>query len=74
MITEEKDHFGLGVGRQGTAKTLRFAHGGRNEGFDTLLVAYAETGCGAAIMINSNESSGSLGRILKAIESEYRWP
>jgi CubicO group peptidase (beta-lactamase class C family) len=74
MLTEEKDHDGLGVFLQGTGKNLRFSHNGRNEGFDTLLVAYAESGRGAAIMINANEDSGSLGRILKAIESEYRWP
>ena len=74
MVTEEKDHDGLGVFLQRTGKNLRFSHNGRNEGFDSLLVAYAESGRGAAIMINANENSGSLGRILKAIESEYRWP
>ncbi len=74
MVTEEKDHDGLGMFLQGTGKNLRFSHNGRNEGFDTLFVAYAESRRGAAIMINSNENSGSLGRILKAIESEYRWP
>ncbi len=74
MLTEEKDHDGLGVFLQGSGTNLRFSHNGRNEGFDTLLVAYAESGRGAAIMVNANEDSGSLGRILKAIESEYRWP
>ncbi len=74
MLTEEKDHDGLGVLFQGSGKNLRFSYNGRNEGFDTLFVAYVESGHGAAIMINANENFGSVGRILEAIESEYRWP
>jgi CubicO group peptidase (beta-lactamase class C family) len=44
MLTVEKDDYGLGVGLQGNARALRFSHGGRDEGFDARLGAYAETG------------------------------
>jgi hypothetical protein len=74
MLTEEKDKYGLGVGLQGAGSTLRFGHGGRDEGFDAQLTAYAETGQGAAIMINANDNSRMMSRILEAIAREYHWP
>ena len=74
MLTEEKDHYGLGVSVQGSGRALRFGHGGRDEGFDALLVGFAETGQGDAIMINANDNSAMIGRIQKAIAREYHWP
>ena len=74
MITEVKDHYGLGVGLHGSGTALRFGHGGRDHGFDAQLLAYAETGQGAVIMINANDNSGMISRILDAIAREYRWP
>jgi CubicO group peptidase (beta-lactamase class C family) len=74
MLTEQKNSYGLGVGVQGIGTTLRFMHGGRDEGFDAQLLAYAETGQGAVIMINANNNSPMVSRILEAIAREYRWP
>ena len=74
MLTEEKDNDGLGVFLEGSGSTLRFGHGGRDEGFDARLIAYAETGQGAAIMINANDNSQMVSRILEAIAREYHWP
>ena len=74
MLTDQKDHDGLGVFLEGSGATLRFGHGGRDEGFDARLIAYAETGQGAAIMINANDNSRMISRILEAIAREYHWP
>ena len=74
MLAEEKGGYGLGVGLEGAGTTLRFGHGGRDEGFDAHLTAFAETGQGAAIMINANDNSRMVPRILKAIAREYEWP
>jgi CubicO group peptidase (beta-lactamase class C family) len=74
MITEQKNTYGLGVGLQGSGTALRFGHGGRDQGFDAQLVAYAETGQGAVIMINVNDNSRMIPRILEVIAREYRWP
>src|SRR5262249_17438136 len=38
------------------------------------LEAYAERGQGAAIMINANDNSGMVSRIMKFIGKEYGWP
>jgi CubicO group peptidase (beta-lactamase class C family) len=74
MLAEQKDHYGLGVGLQGTGSALRFGHGGRDEGFDAQLIASVEGGQGAVIMINANDNSRMGPRILEAIAREYRWP
>jgi len=71
FVTEQKGGSGLGVGVQGTGPSLRFSHGGRDEGFDAFLVAGAETGDGVAIMINANDNSRLVGRIREYIERNW---
>jgi len=74
MLTRQKGNVGLGLGLQGSGPSLHFAHDGRNNGFDTLLVAYASKGLGAAIMIDANEDSGATARLVDLVAREYRWP
>lgn len=74
MLTVQKGESGLGFGLEGSGKTLRFSHGGRDEGFDAFLMAYAESGQGVVIMINANDNSGSMNRMVEAIRKEYHWP
>jgi CubicO group peptidase (beta-lactamase class C family) len=74
MLTPQKENVGLGLMLEHSGKNLRFKHGGRDEGFDALLVASAEQGFGAVIMINSNDDTGALERIVDFIAREYHWP
>ena len=74
MLTLQKGEFGLGLGLKGEGKALQFSHGGRDAGFDTRLLAFAETGQGAVILINANDNSGMMERIYTVISNEYRWP
>jgi CubicO group peptidase (beta-lactamase class C family) len=74
MLKHQMGDDGLGVFLTGTGKTLRFSHDGRDEGFDASMTAYAETGKGAVIMINANEDSGAVKRMMDRIEKEYHWP
>jgi len=73
-LTEQKDGYGLGIGVRGSGDTLSFSHGGRDEGFDAMLLAFAATGQGAAIMINANDNSRFMGRLLDFIGRAYGWP
>jgi len=73
-VAEQKGPSGLGIIVQGNGSTLSFSHGGRDEGFDAQLVAFAQTGQGAAIMINANDNSRFMGRILGFIARAYGWP
>jgi CubicO group peptidase (beta-lactamase class C family) len=74
MLTVQKGDSGLGLFLNGTGKTLRFSHGGRDEGFDAFLMACAESGQGVVIMINANDNSGAMDRMVNAVRKEYRWP
>jgi CubicO group peptidase (beta-lactamase class C family) len=74
MLTNVLGDDGLGVFLQGKGKTRRFEHGGRDEGFDAQMTAYTETGQGAVVMINANDNSGTLQRVIEAIAKQYQWP
>jgi hypothetical protein len=73
MLTVQKAGDGLGVFVTGGGKALRFSHNGRNAGFDTLMEAGAKTGQGAVIMINANDDSQVLSKIMNAIAEECHW-
>ena len=73
MLTDQKDKDGLGVFLQGEGHTMRFGHNGRDEGFDAFMTAGAETGQGLVIMINANDNSRMIGRIVDAVAKEYQW-
>jgi CubicO group peptidase (beta-lactamase class C family) len=74
MLTRQRNNSGLGFMISGQQQTRRFQHGGRDEGFDALLIAYCETGQGAVVMINANDNSGAVDQIMSAIADEYEWP
>jgi CubicO group peptidase (beta-lactamase class C family) len=74
MLTIQKADDGLGVFIAGEGGTRRFTHNGRDEGFDALMVGYVERGQGAVVMINANEDSSAIARIVDAIADMYSWP
>jgi len=65
---------GLGVFLFGSGRTFRFAHDGRNAGFDALMVELPNAGKGAVIMINANDDKGTLNDIMKVVAKDYNWP
>ena len=73
MLTRQIENDGLGVFLDGQGSTLRFSHGGANEGFQCQLVAYTQTGQGAAIMTNSDRGGELISEIMFAIAHEYGW-
>lgn len=74
MLASVMNDDGLGVFLEGRGPTLKFFHGGRDEGFDTYLGAFAERGQGVIIMINANDNSGMMRRIVDFIGRRYGWP
>ena len=73
MLTDQKNRDGLGVFLQGDSTSLRFGHNGRDEGFDALLTASVDKGQGIVIMINANDNSHMMGRIVDFIADYYHW-
>lgn len=74
MLTEVREGYGLGVGVDSSTGALFFSHGGRDDGFDAYMGGYAATGQGIVLMINANDNSGMMRRILEHVSRIYAWP
>lgn len=74
MITPIRNQYGLGLHADGEGESLRFSHGGINDGFDTRLIGLVNRGQGAVMMMNANDSQGCLAEIQYAIARVYGWP
>jgi CubicO group peptidase (beta-lactamase class C family) len=74
MLTRGVGSHGLGPGIEGAADSLRFGHGGANEGFRAMFTSFATRGQGAAVMTNSDNGMAIVGEVMQAIAREYQWP
>jgi CubicO group peptidase (beta-lactamase class C family) len=74
MLTRGVGSHGLGPGIDGTADSVRFGHGGANEGFRAMFTGFATRGQGAVVMTNSDAGMALVGEIMQAIATEYGWP
>ena len=73
MLTEQIDRDGLGVFLDGHGKALRFAHDGRDLGFDSFMLAYAESGKSVVILMNQNSESRIARGIVNVVAKQYGW-
>ncbi len=74
MLTPVLGDYGLGLGIAGAADSLRFAHGGANEGFRSQFVGYAGSGEGVVVMTNSDTGSPLAQEVILAVARVYGWP
>ncbi|HYN09065.1 MAG TPA: serine hydrolase domain-containing protein [Vicinamibacterales bacterium] len=74
QLTSQMNNFGLGLALAGTGAARTFGHNGRDVGFDASLLAFAETGQGVVVMINANDNSGTISRIIEFVATKYKWP
>ena len=65
---------GLGLFLGGSGRASRFGHSGGNEGFRCHLIAYRETGQGAAIMTNGENGVYLVQKTLASIADAFEWP
>jgi len=65
---------GIGFFLDGKDETIRFKHGGWDEGFVAHMIFYRELGIGSVVMINSNQGHDLIFEIERAIAIEYGWP
>lgn len=74
MLTPGMGNWGLGVQIGGSEAMRYFSHGGANEGFRNLFVAYEKSGEGAVVMTNG-DNGGQLGdELMHSVAAEYGWP
>ncbi|QSQ12006.1 serine hydrolase domain-containing protein [Myxococcus landrumensis] len=71
MLSRQSEAFGIGFMRRPNVNW--FGHGGSNEGYRCVLVAFAEPGSGIAIMTNSDDGSYLFDRLIASAAAEYGW-
>ena len=74
MVTPGKGDWGLGLQIGGSPSNQYFSHGGVNEGFESLFVAYEHNGEGAAVMTNAQGGMRLASEIMGSIAAVYDWP
>lgn len=74
MLIAGKGNWGLGLEIGGSPADPYFSHGGVNEGFEGLFVAYKKHGDGAIVLTNAQGGSRLANEIMRSIANEYRWP
>ena len=74
MLTERMGGYGLGVGVEGAGDSLRFSHGGANEGYRAFFVLHLATGDGVAVMTNSDAGAALYMEVVRAVAHVYGWP
>jgi CubicO group peptidase (beta-lactamase class C family) len=67
-------NWGLGVQIGGSPSNPYFTHGGVNEGFESLFVAYEQNGDGAVVMTNAQGGSRIAADVMRSIAVAYKWP
>jgi CubicO group peptidase (beta-lactamase class C family) len=73
MLTPGIGKWGLGLQIGGSAGDPYFSHGGVNEGFESLFVAYQHHGDGAVVMTNAQGGSALAAELMQSIAAEYGW-
>lgn len=71
MLTKQSEGFGLGF--QLEEGNGRFGHGGVNEGFQSNLIAFADSGSGVVMMANSDNGLLLFERFAASVAAEYGW-
>ena len=74
MLTPGKGNWGLGLQIGGSSSDPYFSHGGVNEGFEGLFVAYRNHGDGAVVMTNAQGGIVLANDLMRSIATEYGWP
>ncbi len=74
MLLRQSGDAGLGVFLGGHGRSAMFTHSGGNAGFECLMIGFTETGQGAVIMSNANDSFGVIEELMSNLSVEYDWP
>jgi CubicO group peptidase (beta-lactamase class C family) len=74
MLVAGQGNYGLGPEIGGSPENPYFIHGGINEGFEIVLVAYQRTGDGAVVMTNAQGGQRLANAVVRSIASVYGWP
>jgi hypothetical protein len=76
LLTPQASNVAMGLGLlvEGDGSTLRFRHGGDDQGFVAGLEGYAALGPGVVVMTNSDAGQWVIEPLLAALARAYAWP
>lgn len=74
MLTPVKSDYGLGFSLRTTSGVDSFSHSGSNEGYESILVAFSDSGDGVVIMTNGQQGGELAGELVHSIAVAYGWP
>jgi CubicO group peptidase (beta-lactamase class C family) len=74
MLVAGQGNYGLGPEIGGSPEDPYFTHGGVNEGFESVFVAYQRSGDGAVVMTNAQGGQLLAYAVVRSIASVYGWP
>lgn len=73
MLSKHLGNWGLGPALSGEGDSLRFSHGGANEGYRCQMTGFAHKGQGVVLMSNSDNGIALIDEVLRAISEVYGW-
>jgi CubicO group peptidase (beta-lactamase class C family) len=73
MLTPQIDHRGLGFGVGDFDTPEEFEHDGDDAGFNAVLIMFADSGKGVAIMCNSDNGHDVEEYLIRSVANEYGW-
>jgi CubicO group peptidase (beta-lactamase class C family) len=73
MLKPQIDQIGLGFFLASHKNPEEFGHNGADEGFQALLIMFADSGKGLAIMANSDNGISVANALTQSIAKEYGW-
>lgn len=73
MLKPQIEQIGLGFFLASHKNPEEFGHNGADEGFQALLIMFADTGKGVAIMANSDNGISVANALTQSVAKEYGW-
>jgi tetratricopeptide (TPR) repeat protein len=73
MLKPQIEQVGLGFFLAGHKNPEEFGHNGADEGFQALLIMFADSGKGVAIMANSDNGITIANYLTQSVAQEYGW-
>ena len=72
MLTERKNHWGLGPALGERDGKVVFAHGGKNAGFSNDMMGYADQGDAIIVMTSADRGTRLMAEIMRGISDYYQ--
>jgi CubicO group peptidase (beta-lactamase class C family) len=73
MLKPQIEQVGLGFFLASHKNPEEFGHDGADEGFQAVLIMFADTGKGVAIMANSDNGISVANQLVQSVAKEYAW-